>query len=93
MQVIFIFNIFIDHIWNVFIFYVFTYYVSDFDWIALQEQRLRAPFQPQIRNREDLSNFEDAGDLPAEPPAVAFDGVNWDLDFVYFLHYYCYQII
>lgn len=47
----------------------------------MEAMKLKAPFQPVIKNKEDMSNFED---FSAEPlvdfPSVP-DNSGWDIDF------------
>ena len=38
------------------------------DWEALLQRRLPPPFVPNIRGREDVSNFDE--EFTAEPPAL-----------------------
>eukprot|EP00455_Lapot_gusevi_P041130 TRINITY_DN473_c0_g1_i13.p1 TRINITY_DN473_c0_g1~~TRINITY_DN473_c0_g1_i13.p1 ORF type:complete len:798 (+),score=264.44 TRINITY_DN473_c0_g1_i13:86-2395(+) len=54
---------------------------NGFDWDALMAQRMKPPFQPQVKSREDLSNFEDFSDTPIEFRACPPDDSGWDKDF------------
>ena len=55
-------------------------FFKDFDWRALSLQRIKAPFIPTIRGKEDLSNFESIGKVRIEDHPV-FDKSKWDAEF------------
>ena len=46
------------------------HWFTGFDWQAMQERRLRAPFTPRLKNPLDTSNFDTFkdGDLPPTAP-------------------------
>eukprot|EP00929_Paragymnodinium_shiwhaense_P115331 TRINITY_DN840_c0_g3_i1.p1 TRINITY_DN840_c0_g3~~TRINITY_DN840_c0_g3_i1.p1 ORF type:complete len:823 (-),score=269.19 TRINITY_DN840_c0_g3_i1:285-2753(-) len=56
-------------------------FFARFDWQAMYDQTMEAPYKPQISNKKDLSNFscnkEDC------PPMLKYtdDGTGWDKDF------------
>ena len=54
---------------------------AGFDWSGLENCRLKAPFQPVIKNREDLSNFEDFSSEPIQDFPSVPDNSGWDADF------------
>eukprot|EP00931_Biecheleriopsis_adriatica_P084144 TRINITY_DN57884_c0_g1_i1.p1 TRINITY_DN57884_c0_g1~~TRINITY_DN57884_c0_g1_i1.p1 ORF type:complete len:183 (-),score=39.61 TRINITY_DN57884_c0_g1_i1:85-558(-) len=57
------------------------YKCVNFDWASLDSRTMPAPYKPNIKNMEDLSNFE-ASEEDA-PPVVPYNNPrnNWDADF------------
>jgi len=54
---------------------------ASFDWAALRNETLAAPFKPDVQNPFDLSNFDDCDfELPIQIPYVE-DSSGWDKDF------------
>lgn len=53
---------------------------SGFDWDALYDRKLKAPFLPQIQNSEDMSNFAEpeAEDEQFDFPPYQDDGSGWE---------------
>eukprot|EP00475_Leptophrys_vorax_P021445 TRINITY_DN29178_c0_g1_i1.p1 TRINITY_DN29178_c0_g1~~TRINITY_DN29178_c0_g1_i1.p1 ORF type:complete len:752 (-),score=178.18 TRINITY_DN29178_c0_g1_i1:59-2314(-) len=56
---------------------------SGFDWDALYKKQLKAPFIPEIRNVEDLSNFAEVSEEEEQFdfPPYEDDGTGWDQEF------------
>jgi hypothetical protein len=52
-----------------------------FDWDALAAQTIKAPFQPTIRSREDLSNFEEVSNPAKVEVKAVRDNSGWDAEF------------
>ena len=46
------------------------HWFTGFDWKALEERKMRAPFLPRLKNMMDTSNFDelDEADLPPNAP-------------------------
>lgn len=52
-----------------------------FNWDALDQRKMQAPYQPRVTGKSDLSNFEsDEGDGPPEIPYTD-PGTGWDDNF------------
>jgi len=51
-----------------------------FDWDALINKKMKAPIVPNIKNSEDLSNFDEYPD-DDDVPAYIDDGTDWDAEF------------
>jgi len=52
-----------------------------FDWIAMKDLTLKAPYKPVVKGKKDIANFSvNNGDMP---PQIAYtdDGSGWDADF------------
>lgn len=56
------------------------WYKAPFDWDLLFARKMKAPFVPNIKSDEDISNFDSfPGD--GNVPEYVDDGTNWDDDF------------
>lgn len=56
-------------------------FFADLSWDAMTAQTVKAPFQPVIRSREDLSNFEEVANPNKIEVKAVRDNSGWDADF------------